>query len=125
TTEALAMLRRLGAPILLIVDLALRPADGFELIDAVRHVDGHQAEIIAWSAIPAVRAAAPHRLAGLKVRILSGSVAPGILRDAIERALRDAETPQTAASLASKPVAELGSPLSLDSAAALLERRDG
>src|SRR5205814_8421565 len=45
-------------------------------------------EIIAWSALRELREFASHRLAGLNVKVLSATAAPGILRGAIERALR-------------------------------------
>src|SRR5439155_14235208 len=47
--EALGILRRFGAPILLITDLTLPRKDGFALIEAVRDIDGGRTEIIAWS----------------------------------------------------------------------------
>jgi len=91
--EALGILRRFGAPVLLVTDLSLPRTDGFALIEAVREIDGGRTEIIAWSAVRELREFATHRLAGLNVRILSGSAAPAVLRGAIERALKGATAP--------------------------------
>jgi diguanylate cyclase (GGDEF)-like protein len=86
--EALGIVHRFGAPVLLITDLSLPRKDGFAVIEAVRDIDAGRTEIIAWSALRELREFAAHRLAGLNVRILSGSVSPSVLRGAIERALR-------------------------------------
>jgi len=90
--EALGILHRFGPPVLLITDLSLPRRDGFALIEAVREVDSGRTEIIAWSAVRELREFAAHRLAGLNVRILSGTVSPSVLRGAIERALRTSAT---------------------------------
>src|SRR5439155_13195281 len=85
--EALGILHRFGPPALLVTDLSLPRKDGFAVIDAVRDIDSGRTEIIAW-ALRDLREFAAHRLAGLNVKILSGTVAPAVLRGAIERALR-------------------------------------
>jgi diguanylate cyclase (GGDEF)-like protein len=90
--EALGIVHRFGPPVLLITDLSLPRKDGFAVIEAVRDIDGGRTEIIAWSAVRELREFAAHRLAGLNVRILSGTVAPAVLRGAIERALRAGTT---------------------------------
>lgn len=87
--EALGILQRFGPPILLITDLSLPRKDGFAVIEALRDLDGGTTPIIAWSALRELREFASHRLAGLNVRILNGAVAHGVLRGAIERALKD------------------------------------
>ena len=86
--EAIGILQRFGPPILLITDLSLPRKDGFAVIEALREMDAGRTEIIAWSALRELREFAVHRLAGLNVKILGGSVAPPVLRGAIERALR-------------------------------------
>ena len=86
--EAVGILQRFGPPILLITDLSLPRKDGFAVVEALRGVDQGRAEIIAWSSFRELREFALHRLAGLNVRILGGSVAPEVLRGAVERALR-------------------------------------
>src|SRR5262249_11525050 len=88
--EALGIVHRFGAPILLITDLSLPRKDGFAVIEAVRDIDGGRAEFTAGSVLRELREFAAHRLAGLNVRILSGSVSTAVLRGAIERALRGA-----------------------------------
>src|SRR5262245_33985624 len=91
--EALEMLRLSGAPALLVVDLSLPLSDGFGVIDALRRVDEGRSAIIAFAAAPEQREFAAQRFAGQNVRVLSGSVAPEILRGAVARALqRTADT---------------------------------
>jgi diguanylate cyclase (GGDEF)-like protein len=84
--EALGLLRRFGAPVLLIVDLSLPAPDGFAVIDAVRQGAG-RTEIIAWSSLRGLREFAVHRLRGDHVRVLGGGAAPGVVQRVIERAL--------------------------------------
>jgi len=93
--EALGLLRRFGAPILLLVDLSLPAPDGFAVIEAVRQ--GGRTEIIAWSSLRGLREFAVHRLHGDHVRVLSGAVAPGVVHRAIERALRSREAAEATA----------------------------
>lgn len=88
--QALQILRQSGAPILLIVDLALARTDGFGVIEALRASRHGRTEIIAWSSTPDLREFAAQRLAGLDVKILGGAVAPDVLRGAVHRALRRA-----------------------------------
>jgi CheY-like chemotaxis protein len=88
--QALQILRQSGAPILLIVDLALARTDGFGVIEALRASRPGRSEIIAWSSTPDLREFAAQRLAGLDVKILGGAVAPDVLRGAVHRALRRA-----------------------------------
>jgi len=84
--EALGLLRRFGAPVLLVVDLSLPAPDGFSVIDAARQ--GGRTEIIAWSSLRGLREFAVHRLRGEHVRVLSGHAASGVVSRVIERALR-------------------------------------
>jgi diguanylate cyclase (GGDEF)-like protein len=84
--EALGLLRRFAAPVLLIVDLSLPAPDGFTLIEAVRQGSG-RTEIIAWSSLRGLREFAAHRLRGDHVRVLGGGVAPNVVQRVIERAL--------------------------------------
>jgi diguanylate cyclase (GGDEF)-like protein len=86
--EALGLLRRFGAPVLLIVDLSLPAPDGFAVIDAVRQAAG-RTEVIAWSSLRGLREFAVHRLRGDHVRVLGGGAAPGVVQRVIERALGD------------------------------------
>ena len=86
--EAIRVVERLGPPVLLIVDLSLSGKDGFAVIEALREVDRAGAQVIAWSASQELREFATQRLAGLNVRILGGAVPRGVVRGAIERALR-------------------------------------
>jgi diguanylate cyclase (GGDEF)-like protein len=86
--EALGLLRRFGAPILLVVDLSLPAPDGFAVIEAARQAAG-RTEIIAWSSVRGVREFAVHRLRGDHVRVLRGGVVPNVVHRAIERALSD------------------------------------
>ncbi len=86
--EAIRVVKRFGPPVLLIIDLSLSGKDGFAVIEAFREVDRAGAQVIAWSASKELREFATQRLAGLNVRILGGTVPRGIVRGAIERALR-------------------------------------
>lgn len=86
--EALDILRRHGAPVLLITDLSLARTDGFAVIEALRAAHRGRAAVIAWSSSPELREFAAQRLAGLNVKVLGGAVAPEVLRGAIERAMR-------------------------------------
>ena len=104
--EAVGILQRFGPPILLITDLSLPGKDGFAVIEALRDIDRGRAEIIAWSSFRDLREFASNRLAGLSVRILSGSVAPAVLRGAIERALRSGAGATAPPSPSSAPTAE-------------------
>src|SRR4029077_9635599 len=83
--EALGLVRRFGASVLLIVDLSLPAPDGFAVIEAARQAG--QTEIIAWSSIRGQREFAAHRLRGDHVRVLGGGVAPSVVQRVIERAL--------------------------------------
>ena len=104
--EALGIIHRFGPPVLLIADLSLPRKDGFAVIEAVRDIDSGRTEIIAWSALRELREFAAHRLAGLNVKILSGSVAPAVLRGAIERALRGGAATTRASSPTSAPTVD-------------------
>jgi diguanylate cyclase (GGDEF)-like protein len=84
--EALGLVRRFGAPVLLIVDLLLPAPDGFAVIEAARQGPG-QTEIIAWSSVRGLREFAAHRLRGDHARVFGGRVAPNVIQRAIERAL--------------------------------------
>lgn len=92
--EALAVLERRGTPRLLIVDLSLPRKDGvgdgvedgFAVIDAIAAADRAGVAMIAWSSRRELREFAVHRLAGLQVRVLGGTVAPSVFRHAIEAA---------------------------------------
>jgi diguanylate cyclase (GGDEF)-like protein len=85
--EALGLLRRFGAPVLLVVDLSLPAPDGFTVIDAAR--PGGRTEIIAWSSLRGLREFAVYRLRDDHVRVLSGTAAPGVVQRVVERALRN------------------------------------
>ena len=104
--EALGIIHRFGPPVLLIADLSLPRKDGFAVIEAVRDIDSGRTEIIAWSALRELREFAAHRLAGLNVKILSGSVAPAVLRGAIERALRGGAVTTQASGPSSAPTVD-------------------
>jgi diguanylate cyclase (GGDEF)-like protein len=85
--EAIGVLRDFGAPALLIVDLLLPQQAGQPVIETVRRLDFECGGILAWSPTRDVREFAASRLAGLNARILAGSVAPSVIRSAIERLL--------------------------------------
>jgi diguanylate cyclase (GGDEF)-like protein len=105
--EALGLVRRFGAPVLLIVDLLLPAPDGFAVIDATRQAG--QTEIIAWSSVRGLREFAAHRLRGDHVRVLGGRVALTVVQRAIERALSNRWTGDSTARL--DPVDEMMSTL--------------
>lgn len=88
--EAIRVVQRLGPPVLLIVDLSLPGNGGFTVIEALRELDRARAQIIAWSSSRELREFATQRLAGLNVRILGGTVAPAVVRGAIELGLGSA-----------------------------------
>jgi diguanylate cyclase (GGDEF)-like protein len=96
--EALGLLRRFGAPVLLIVDLSLPAPDGFAVIDAVRQGAG-RTETIAWSSLRGLREFAAHRLRGDHVRVLGASVATNVVHRAIQRALGNRGTGDSTARL--------------------------
>jgi diguanylate cyclase (GGDEF)-like protein len=112
--EAVAVLARRGTPGLLIVDLSLprqdgvpdSPKDGFVVIDAIATADRGRVAMIAWSSHRELREFAVNRLAGLNVRILSSSVAPSVLRSAIEAAFPN---PGTQKALVDHAAEETGS----------------
>jgi diguanylate cyclase (GGDEF)-like protein len=93
--EALGLLRRFGAPVLLVVDLSLPAPDGFAVIEAVRQGSG-RTEIIAWSSLRGQREFAIHRLRD-HVRVLGAAASPGVVRRVIERALVSRGTGDSAA----------------------------
>jgi diguanylate cyclase (GGDEF)-like protein len=93
--EALGLVRRFGAPVLLIVDLSLPAPDGFSVIDAARQAPG-RTEIIAWSSLRGLREFAVHRLRGDHVRVLSGGAAPAVVHRVIDRALGSRATGESA-----------------------------
>ena len=101
--EAVRILERFGPPILLIIDLSLSRKDGFAVIEALCGVDRGRTSIIAWSAFRELREYATHRLSGLNVRVLGGAVGPGVVKAAIDRALRKRAT----ADASSNPSPEL------------------
>lgn len=84
--EALGLLRRFGAPVLLVVDLSLPAPDGFAVIEAARQ--GGRTEIVAWSSLRGLREFAVYRLSGDHVRVLRANAAPAVVHRVIERALR-------------------------------------
>ena len=84
---AIRILERIGPPRLLIADLSLSQQDGFAVIEALRGVDTGRTRTIAWSSTRELREFAVSRLGKSDVRVLSGSVAPHVIRAAIERAL--------------------------------------
>jgi CheY-like chemotaxis protein len=85
--KALEVLKKSGAPALLVVDLSLPGPDGFSVIEALRAIDEGRTQVIAFAALPELREFAAQRLAGSNVRVLGGSAAPEIVRGVIERAL--------------------------------------
>jgi diguanylate cyclase (GGDEF)-like protein len=96
--EALGLLRRFGAPVLLVVDLSLPAPDGFSVIDAARQAPG-RTEIIAWSSLRGMREFAVHRLRGDHVRVLGGGAGPAVVHRVIDRALGSRGTGVSAAQL--------------------------
>jgi len=87
--EAVGVLRNFGLPSLLIVDLLLPRETGLSAIEAVRRLDANNyAGILAWSPARDVREFATCLLAGMNARILSGGVAPAVVRRAIDRMMR-------------------------------------
>ncbi|HYM26119.1 MAG TPA: hypothetical protein VEU08_23035 [Vicinamibacterales bacterium] len=87
-SEAIRLLDQFGPPRLLIADLGLSDRQGFAVIDALGRIDGDRVRIVAWSPSREIREFAMSRLSGRRdVRILSGSVAPDVIRAAIARAL--------------------------------------
>jgi CheY-like chemotaxis protein len=82
--EAISTFFRYGPPKLLSVDLSLPRKDGFAVIEALRQIDRGQTAIIAWAETRELREFAVHRLAGLHVKVLGASVAPAILRNAMQ-----------------------------------------
>jgi len=92
--EALGLIRRFGAPVLLIVDLSLPAPDGFAVIDAACHAGGRTG-IVAWSTIRGLREFAANQLRGDHVRVLRGGAAPGVVQRAIVRVLGSREVNDT------------------------------
>jgi diguanylate cyclase (GGDEF)-like protein len=92
--EALGLIRRFGAPVLLIVDLSLPGPDGLAVIDAACHAGGRTG-IVAWSTIRGLREFAANQLRGDHVRVLRGSTAPGVVQRAIVRVLGSREVNDT------------------------------
>jgi len=82
--EALAILQRLGPPVLFVVEVSLPGGRSLELIDQLRRVDRKQCEVIAWSRPGEATEAAAEHLRALEVRPVHGPIVD-LLRAAAER----------------------------------------
>ena len=94
--RAISTLHRLGPPRLLLVDLAMAGHSGFAVIEAARAFARGRTDIIAWASSRALREYAAHRLAGFRVRILRGAVAPSVLHTVVARMLDETDATDAA-----------------------------
>jgi DNA-binding response OmpR family regulator/GGDEF domain-containing protein len=85
--QAVDFVRRFGAPMLLLVDLALPFKDGFSVIEAARTDGSRQPEIMVWSPDRHTPFVA-ERVARLKVTTVGRTITIEALSAAIEAALR-------------------------------------
>lgn len=85
--QAVRLIERFGAPVLLIIDLALAAQNGFAVIDAVRRNEGRRPKVIAWAGSRDMREYAAARLSGLDVHVISDAAPATTMRAAIARAL--------------------------------------
>jgi diguanylate cyclase (GGDEF)-like protein len=84
--QAIEIVRRFGAPKLLVVDLSLPRKDGIAVIDVARGEPNRTTEIVAWADREPSQFAG-ERLSRMKVRTLRGPVSDVALAEAIESAL--------------------------------------
>jgi len=98
--EGAGILDRFGAPVLLFTDVLLPPDGGFALIEAVRRTETARTGIVAWATARELREFAICRLAGLGVRVLTGSAPPPVIHSLVTRLLNGASdaAPPTAGS---------------------------
>jgi len=85
--QANGIIDRFGAPLLLVVDLALPSTDGFELVDSLRDRHGDRSEVIAWAASRDMREYAGARLSRHGVHVIGGTATQSTIKGAIERCL--------------------------------------
>ncbi|HJU43651.1 MAG TPA: diguanylate cyclase [Vicinamibacterales bacterium] len=83
--QAASILSQAGPPALLIIDLSLRPADGFAVIDALN--EERPPDIIAWSPSREMTEYAASRLRWPSARVLSGGAPPSTISAAVEKIL--------------------------------------
>jgi GAF domain-containing protein len=88
--EAIAILRRLGSPALLIVDLSLPRQDGVVVMETVRHMADAPCAIIAISPFRDLSGYATRRTDLRISAVVSPTVPLETLREAIEQALQSA-----------------------------------
>src|SRR5690349_8931238 len=80
--QAIEIVRRFGAPKLLVVDLSLPRKDGIAVIDVARGEPNRTTEIVAWADREPSQFAG-ERLSRMKVRTLRGPVSDVALAEAI------------------------------------------
>ena len=85
--EALRILDRFGAPLLLFTDVLIPPQGGFALIDAVRALQPVRTGIVAWASARGVREFALCHLADLHVRVLRASAPAPVIRSLVQAML--------------------------------------
>ncbi len=88
TDEAIRILERFGAPLLLFTDILLPTEGGFALIEAVRRMETARTGIVAWASARAMREFAVCHLSGMHVRVLRGSAPAPVVRSLVDAMLK-------------------------------------
>jgi len=104
--QAMGIIDRFGAPVLLVVDLSLPVNRGFELVEHLRGRHGDQSEVVAWAASRELREYAGARLRERGLHVIAGDASRAALRGAIERALERQVPPPKAEPVRSALTAE-------------------
>jgi len=87
TDEALRILDRFGAPLLLFTDIVIPPQGGFALIEAVRGLQPARTGIVAWASARGVREFALCHVADLHVRVLRATAPATVIRSLVNTML--------------------------------------
>jgi diguanylate cyclase (GGDEF)-like protein len=104
--QAMGIIDRFGAPVLLVVDLSLPVNHGFELVEHLRGRHGDRSEVVAWAASREIREYASARLRDCGLHVIAGDASRAMVRGAIERALERQAPPPRAEAVRSALTAE-------------------
>jgi hypothetical protein len=89
--DAIRILEQFGAPVVLMVALALPDRDALSVIESLRHIDGNAA-VIAWASDRGLREYAASQLAHTRTKVLGRALSPAVCRRCVDALLQGRET---------------------------------